>query len=66
MSGIAEVRADLADVQRAAERAYIALSRVRIDRAPLNRPVMGLEQITRIAAAAAAIIFVMFVAHMAA
>ncbi len=65
MSGIADVRADLAEVQRAAGRAHAALTRARVACPSRMRPVRGLENVTRIAAGAAATLFVAVVVHMA-
>ena len=64
MSGVADVRADLNEVQRAADRAHAALTRARLACPPTMRPVRGVENVTRIAAGAAATLFVAVAAHM--
>ncbi|AXS40953.1 hypothetical protein [Breoghania sp. L-A4] len=65
MVGKVEARASLVEVQRACDRAHAALKTVRLDYAPMNRPVRGLEQVTRVAAAGAATLFIACLAHMA-
>ncbi len=64
-AGAALAPASLREVQRAADRAHAALKSVHLDYAPLNRPVCGLEQVTRVAAAGAATLFIACIAHMA-
>lgn len=65
MSGIVDVRADLTEIQRAAERAHAALCGAKLHRRSASRPVRGLENVTRVAAGAAATLFVAAIAHMA-
>lgn len=64
MKGAAQVRADLAEIQAACDRAHAALLVARVAQVAPGRPVRGLEQVTRIAAAAAATLLIAVLVRM--